>query len=145
MDKGEIKSIAVVLAVVLAIVYGSNMYRMRNLNKELTNEEIKVSKLEEEVSYFIDKAHKLEVKNEALEENYWELEKNYGELQRDYNKIIEEYEFYKQYAVCLNENDPYYHTYTCKHFDESLFWIYNIDKAKEQGYDPCPDCRLNEQ
>jgi hypothetical protein len=114
------------------------MYRMNNLSKELTNEGIKVSKLEEEVSYFIDKAHKLEVKNEALEENYWEL-------QRDYNKIIEEYEFHHQYAVCLNENDHYYHTYTCKRFDKSKFLIYNIDKAKEQGYDPCPDCRLNEQ
>ena len=137
MDKGDIKSIAVVLAVVLAIVFGSNMYRMNNLSKELTNERIKVSKLEEEVSSFIDDVHELEVKNKALEENY-------GELQRDYNKIIEEYEFYRHHAVCINENDPYYHNYSCTNFDKSHFLIFNIEQAKGEGFEPCPDCRLTE-
>ncbi len=80
-----------------------------------------------------------------LLEKYSDTKDDYYAQKSKYDKIIDEYEFYKYCAVCVNENDPYYHSYTCSHFDTSYFWIYNIEAAKGKGYDPCPDCRLNEQ
>lgn len=82
---------------------------------------------------------------DTLKKNHLELKDDYSTLESKYNNIYEEYEFYKYCAVCVNENDPYYHHFTCKHFDTSRFWIYNIEAAQGKGYDPCPDCRLNEQ
>lgn len=49
-------------------------------------------------------------------------------------------EFYDKYAVCVNSNSKKYHKYGCDDFDESYFWIYNIEAAEQEGYYPCPKC-----
>lgn len=77
---------------------------------------------------------------DKISKNYSNLKNNFNELEGKYNSIIDEYEFYQYYAVCVVKNDPYYHSYNCERFKGS-FWIYNIEAAKSQGYEPCPVCR----
>lgn len=120
-------ALTVALAVILALIVFLNAEHRNEIQKS-------------ESAYT-----KLEMKYEVLNNKYTDLFKKNEELQVKYNKIINEYEFYEYYAVCVNEESPYYHNYSCDKFESSSFWIYNIEAAKGRGYDPCPKCRLNEQ
>ena len=48
--------------------------------------------------------------------------------------------FYDEYAVCVSNINDYYHKYGCSRFDDSEFWIFNLEYAEYQGYQPCPYC-----
>lgn len=48
--------------------------------------------------------------------------------------------FYDSYAVCVNDNSPYYHKPNCVYFDDSSFYIYNTETAEVRGYRECPYC-----
>ena len=48
--------------------------------------------------------------------------------------------FYDEYAVCVSDINDYYHKYGCSRFDDSEFWIFNLEYAEYQGYEPCPYC-----
>lgn len=67
--------------------------------------------------------------NDEIEELRYDSWRNYRTLN-----------FYKDYAVLVNEYSDYYHTYGCEDFDESAFWIYNINAAEQEGYYACPKC-----
>lgn len=48
--------------------------------------------------------------------------------------------FFDTYAVMVNSGSKKYHKYGCSDFDESYFWIYNIDAAEDKGYYACSKC-----
>jgi len=71
------------------------------------------------------------------------------ELHEEYLDKISELEaksrasksFYEEHAVCVSGNNPnIYHKYGCILFDDSEFWIFNIEYADYMGYEPCPYC-----
>lgn len=56
------------------------------------------------------------------------------------NDLQKELFFYEAYAVCVNDDSPYYHKPECDYFDDSSFYIYNVDTARAKGYTECPYC-----
>ena len=52
----------------------------------------------------------------------------------------EEMAFYDEHAVCVGSINDNYHKYDCWRFDDSEFWIFNIEYAEYLGYEPCPYC-----
>lgn len=51
-----------------------------------------------------------------------------------------ELEFYRSNAVFVTVSGEKYHCYGCHHLTGHRYFIYNIDLAKEMGYEPCSDC-----
>ena len=39
-----------------------------------------------------------------------------------------------------DDNTNLYHKFGCDRFKGDYFWAYNIDAAKESGFNPCPLC-----
>lgn len=53
----------------------------------------------------------------------------------------EKLEFIDEYIVFIeDDNTEWYHKYECYRFSGEDFWAYNIDQAKNLGYEPCPVC-----
>ena len=78
---------------------------------------------------------------ELLVEENNELNDKIEKLNNRIQSNDEKLSFYEEYAVCVDEQSNYYHTYgKCDYFDDSLFWIYNIEAAEDYGYKPCPAC-----
>lgn len=48
--------------------------------------------------------------------------------------------FYDEHAVCVSNINDFYHKYGCSKFDDSEFWIFNVEYAEYLGYEPCPYC-----
>lgn len=51
-----------------------------------------------------------------------------------------ELEFYRSNAVFVTVSGEKYHCYGCHHLTGHRYFIYNIDLAREMGYEPCSDC-----
>lgn len=51
-----------------------------------------------------------------------------------------ELEFYRSNAVFVTVSGEKYHCYGCHHLTGHRYFIYNIELAKEMGYEPCSDC-----
>ncbi len=80
--------------------------------------------------------NRIKLKNDELER-----QRNTATEYRDaYFELLDGYDFYYDYAACVDENSNYYHKYNCEKFDSSSFWIYNTDAAEGRGYSPCPYC-----
>lgn len=63
------------------------------------------------------------------------------ELKDEAKEINAEYNFFHNSAVMVTEYGKRYHSYGCKHLENSDgYYIYNIENAKYQGYTPCQDC-----
>lgn len=130
MDKGEIKSIAVVLAVVLAIVFGSNMHRIHELNKEINLEKVNVSRLEEEVRSLQSDVHELESENDKLNDDCCIL---FGDADRMWKT--------EAYICCVFKDGNYYHRpFLCSWEEEAVVDVCLKSDAEKLGYSPCPDC-----
>lgn len=80
----------------------------------------------------IDAKDYQEIIREKINEN--------AEISSIISKIRSEYEFYDEHAVCVSNINDYYHKYGCSRFDDSEFWIFNLEYAEYQGYKPCPYC-----
>ncbi len=85
----------------------------------------------------------------ANESDYQRSEKNscrydYNELKEDYDSLKYEYDFYYDNAAIVDRtkdvDDGYYHKYDCEKCQFDKFRIYNINAAKSEGYEPCPEC-----
>lgn len=63
--------------------------------------------------------------------------KNERETNRELTKEID---FWRTYAVIVPKGDKKYHTYGCKETEGKSFWIYNVDAAIWNGYEPCSVC-----
>lgn len=90
----------------------------------------------------------LQEQNSAWEVNVDELCKELEEsedlntrmLSENYD-LWEQCNFFDQYAGIVTVSGKKYHTYNCYHWQTgSDFWIYNIDAAEANGYEPCLDC-----
>ncbi|MBR2782768.1 MAG: zinc-ribbon domain-containing protein [Firmicutes bacterium] len=57
-----------------------------------------------------------------------------------YLSIKDEYQFYHDHAVIVQDGVTNYHSYGCPRLDYSYFWIYNTEYAIDRGYDPCSEC-----
>lgn len=111
------------LSIVLAALVGFNIYLcigLRNstssisaLSRQIIEKEATISALEDEV----------------------------GALEAEKEETASELDFYESYAVIVaDDGTELYHAYGCDDLDISSFWIYNIDAAKNEGYEPCPKC-----
>lgn len=109
-----------IIALIGSII--GNIYQS-NLNQSLTLDVINLQN---------DYSETIEFKNRYKSSLY--------DLKNSYSEMIKEYNFYHNYAVIVFENDPYYHTYDCDHVDDNSFWIYNVEAAISEGYQPCPYC-----
>ena len=77
---------------------------------------------------------------QATIENQSEMIGIYEEMEPLYDEIKRRYEFFDTWACIVNDNSKYYHHYECSHYDDSSFYIFNIDYAKYKGSEPCPYC-----
>ncbi|MBQ6606772.1 MAG: zinc ribbon domain-containing protein [Firmicutes bacterium] len=77
----------------------------------------------------------------GAESNANEWKEKYLAEREKYSSIYNEYKFYHDYAVIVQEGVTNYHSYGCPRLDYHYFWIYNIGAAPGLGYDPCPECR----
>jgi hypothetical protein len=56
-------------------------------------------------------------------------------------KNSEKLDFFDNYvALVVDDGTGWYHKYECYRFSGEDFWAYNIDQAKNLGYEPCPVC-----
>lgn len=83
---------------------------------------------------------KLQEEYDSLSAKYDDAIDEYSETQRNMVEARMELEKYRKYAVFVNEDSTYYHTYKCP-LQKGSFWIYNINAAESRGYSPCPICR----
>lgn len=50
-------------------------------------------------------------------------------------------DFFDEYiALVEDDSTNWYHKYDCHRFKGEDFWAFNIDQAKDLGYEPCPFC-----
>ena len=66
---------------------------------------------------------------------------NANDWREKYLSIYDEYWFYHNHAVIVQEGVTNYHSYGCPRLDYHYFWIYNTEAAIDQDYDPCPECQ----
>lgn len=116
-----------VIALALVIVTISTLYVLQYINTQ---------ELKGEISTKQSTVIRLENEIDDLEKEL----NNYKGYRVDYIIATNHLEFYEKYAVLVNENSNKYHKYGCDDFDESYFWIFNIDYAKQQGYYACSKC-----
>lgn len=88
----------------------------------------------------IDELKDVKTKYYSLYEAHENLRSSYDKYVDKYKAVKEEYDFYHEGAVCIDEYDRYYHKYECENFDGDSYWIYNIEYAKYKGYKECPIC-----
>lgn len=115
-EKSKNLSIVIkILSLVIVVLIGFSFYQYKNIQK--LQEDIKEN---QETIDFLE-----ETKDDLVKEN---------------SKIESKLEFFDDYAVLINEDSELYHNYGCEDFDDSNFWIYNIDAAEDKGYHACPNC-----
>ncbi len=132
---------ATVTILVLLITVLSTLYILQYTNEQ------KIIDLENQIVSEQDKNSKLRDKNNKLNDDIEVLEDEIDILEYK-NSILpllnwqdqQALDFYEEYAVVVNENSNKYHKYGCEDFDDSYFWIYNTEAAKEIGYYACNKC-----
>ena len=77
---------------------------------------------------------------DSLQSRYDVLKEEYDEKVDDYDELKQKYDFYDKGACVVDENSNYYHHLGCSHFDDSYYWIFNVEYAEYEGYRPCPYC-----
>lgn len=112
------------LVAALIIAMGVGLVYLYNQNQALAQE--------------LDMKTKEASRNESL---YKGAESNANSWKNKYLSIYDEYQFYHDYAVIVQDGVTNYHSYGCPRIDYSYFWIYNIDAAEGLDYDPCPKCQ----
>ena len=96
--------------------------------------------LQEEVWAHEDEAYDYQDEIKELEDEIDYLVSENNELLNQLEEIGPDFEFFQEYAACVNENRSYYHHPSCDNFNNEYFFIYNIDLAESYGYAPCPVC-----
>ena len=126
----------IILTVIIAVL--SFVCVLQFINKEEAFHQI--TDLKQQLGTKESTINILEMKNKNYKEEISGLEQEIDELELDNLVIRMNLEFYRTYAVLVNENSKKYHVYNCEDFDESSFWIYNVDAAEQKGYYACPKC-----
>lgn len=86
------------------------------------------------------KVKKLETNIEQQDAEISRLDRQLLNQQGTINSLNNDLYFYEAYAVCVDDNDSFYHRPGCEYFDDSSFYIYNTEAAKARGYSECPYC-----
>lgn len=97
-----------------------------------------ISSLTNELNNQIELLNKKIVSQEKIIDEKSDMIKETENKNQENNEKLR---FYEQYAVCVGENDKYFHKYGCIKFDSSSFYIFNKEAAEDQGYFPCPFCK----
>ena len=118
-----ILSITTALFGLAAIGLTAGLISIQSDNKNLSAE---ISDLEASIGVKDDEISRLD--REAMNQR--------GTINTLQNKL----NFYDAHVVCVNDGDTYYHKPDCLYFDESSFYIYNIEAAIVRGYKECPYC-----
>ncbi len=109
---------------------------LKGAKEDLENENISLKKekknLENKNAFLKGIKEDLENKNNTLSAQV-------RLLQNQYKTIQPEFEFYQTYAVIVGSDKQLYHQFGCKYLDTSLFWIYDINTAKDL-YSSCLFC-----
>lgn len=86
--------------------------------------------------------NQLETDNTALQSTIADLKKEKNSLRVKLGNYAEAIAFYEKYFVMVaDDGTDLYHNYDCYSFQAcDTFWIYYLDDAVEDGYEPCPRC-----
>lgn len=93
-------------------------------------------------------AKSLQKSNSNLQEEINELKADIADLkvtkstlQNQVREYASEIDFYDEFVVFVEDDGTnLYHNYDCYKFKAESFWAFNIDAAKDEGYDPCSLC-----
>lgn len=119
-----------------------------NLTREVADLESELSSSNNELERVSSQYAELKNRNDILQQDYnllyneySNVTDTYGSLYSEYENILEVYDFFMEFAViCSDDSTNYYHTYFCNDINWNGFWIFNIDYAKSEGWEPCPNC-----
>ena len=71
----------------------------------------------------------------------WTRLQGVWEWQEKYENLYNQNRFYEKHAVVVSDDGTNrYHKYGCSLFDDSKYWIFNIEYAEWKGYQACPRC-----
>lgn len=76
----------------------------------------------------------------SVRDLYSDARRDNAELSSELEELENEVDFYQEHIALVNEDDQYYHKQGCDYFDDSSFWAYNTELAKNKGYSACPKC-----
>lgn len=123
-------SVFAVVSIIKGIGYSNKIAKQAD-EIEALNE--KIYSYEDYEYDYQDEIDQLEEENESLAHENYELFEQMVDMGVDY-------EFFWEYAGCVNENGSFYHHPSCDNFSDEYFYIYNVDLAESYGYKPCPVC-----
>lgn len=122
--------IPLIVSIVFNVYFGSKVTNLTNecnlANEEKAEAENQKKKAEEELQTQKGKAYGLYIENNDLQ----------SELISTQAKL----DWYMQNAVCVTETGSKYHLADCYHISGRDYYIYNVENAEYQGYEPCSDC-----
>lgn len=127
--KPKFKTVAIVLSITTAVFMISTVILSTSLitvNSKYEELNAKINSLETTIEQKDDKISRLDT----------EISNQRGSIRALENELF----FYDAYAVCVDDNDSYYHKPDCIYFDDSSFYIFNVESAKARGYSECPYC-----
>ena len=115
------------LSLFWALSIGLNIYQF-NAQSELQHELKRELEQSQENGMTFDE---YSVLYDAIENN----------IKRKYEDELKKIDFFDEYVVFVEDDGTsYYHKYECHRFVGAYFWAYNIEKAIDIGYKPCPIC-----
>lgn len=124
-----------VIVMSLVILALSALCVLQYINTQTATSELQaeVSRLEQQVK---SKESTIKTKDFTIKRLEGEIDDLEDEKWDNWAKLY----FFDTYAVMVNSGSKKYHKYGCSDFDESYFWIYNIDAAEDKGYYACSKC-----
>lgn len=122
--------IPLIASIVFNVYLGCKVTNLTNecnlANEKKVEAENQKEKAEEELKAQKGKAYGLYIEN--------------NELQSELISTQANLDWYKENAVCVTETGSKYHLADCYHISGRNFYIYNVENAEYQGYEPCSDC-----
>lgn len=136
----------IILVVILAVLFAASA--TFNVIQYLSNDELSssVEALQNDVDDLEEDADKAASKHKTekseLNDRIENLEAEKSELEEEVAGLSEVNEFVDEYVVFIEDDDTdWYHKFSCSRFKGDSFWVYNLNAAEYNGYEPCPYCQ----
>lgn len=139
MEKNK-DGVLIFITVILAAAFLLGVIRNTSITKKYEKQSDIADSLQEEVWENEDEVYDYQDEIDRLEAMNESLGNENNELFESMVAMGVDYEFFWEYAACVNSNGSYYHHPSCEKFSDDYFYIYNTDLAESYGYKPCPDC-----
>ena len=133
--------ISLICIVLMAIVIKNKEEQIKEKENIIIEKEKIIAENESNLKKLEKKAKEYSSLKNKYDSDIEDKEKETKIWKNKYYGIKDEYDFYNSHAVIIGDDDYFYHTYSCKYLDLRSFYIYNIENAKAQGYEPCPYCQ----